>query len=518
MTEEYLLGVDIGTSSTKGVLMNSEGNVLASSYVEHEVNVVKPGWVEQDPIKCYWDDFRIVIREILKRSKVSPRCIVGVGVSGLSPSIVPVDKSGNPIRMAIIYSDRRAIHECRELVERVGLEEIIRTTGNFPDPYFAGYKILWYKRMEGEKYRKTWKILNAEKFVVFKLTGKAVIDKATASIYAPYFDIRRGCWTAHLASAIGGDTHILPQEICNSHEVVGYVTADASRETGLKPETPVIAGGPDSLMSSLSIGSIDEGDSSLIYGSTNCWYVISDDILYDPQGRLLSSYYVLPEKYVLGGEMVTTGSILRWFSRNFAYEEMELSKKMGRSIYEILDEEAEKISPGSGGIIVLPYFLGERTPIWNPNARGVVYGLTIAHTKAHLYRAILEGIGYAIKQHIEIAKELGIEVREIRAVDGGAKSRLWRKIVSDITGIKQLYSKKMLGAPIGDAFLAGVGVGVFRRFSDIRGLIDEFEVTTPDKKLFEFYDRLFKIYLEIYKETERHFNIINQLTEFGEPI
>jgi len=511
--EKYLLGLDIGTSSTKGILMNSSGDIVASHYSGHEVNIIKPGQMEQDPIRCYWNGFKVVVKEILKKSRIAPREIVGVGVSALSPSIVPIDRNGNPVRRAILYSDRRVTHECKELIENVGIEEIIKKTYNFPDPYFGGYKILWYKKAEEENYKKTWKILNAEKFVVFKLTGKAVIDKATASVYAPYFDMKSGRWTNDLASVIGGDIDVLPEEIYDSHEVVGYVTADASRETGLSPGTPVIACGPDSLMSSLSIGSIDDGDSALMYGSTSCWYVVTGRLLYEPRGRLLSSYYVVPNRYVLGGEMVTTGSILRWFCENFAHKEMELSRRIGKSPYELLDEEAEKVAPGSGGIIILPYFFGERTPIWNPDARGVIYGLTIAHNRAHIYRAILESVGYAIKQHIEIAKSLGIEVREIRATNGGAKSRLWRKIISDITGIKQLYSKKTLGAPMGDAFLTGVGVGVFRKFSDIRSLINDLEITSPDKELFELYNRFFEIYLEIYRATESYLDKLNRLTK-----
>jgi len=507
----YLLGIDIGTSSTKGVLIDVRGNVLAEAAVEHDIRVLKPGWVEQDPDECYWRDFKIIAKTLMAKANITPNEIAGIGISGLSPVIVPIDRAGNVIRPALIYSDRRAVNESKMVTEKLGLEQVIKITGNIPDPYFGGYKLIWYMRNEPENYRKTWKVLNAEKYVILKLTGEAVIDRSTATLYAPYYDWRLQRWSEEISSMVGGGLELLPDKICESCEIVGYVTREAAAESGLIEGIPVIAGGVDALASAYSVGVISEGDSVFTYGTTSCWLVATSKPMYEPRGRLIAVGHVIPGKYALAGAINTTGALLRWFRDNFGHIEKSFGEMVNMSAYELLDMETEKINPGSDGLFVLPYFLGERTPIWDPDARGLIFGLTLGHTRAHVYKALMEAVGYALKQHIEIVQGLGIEVKKIIAVNGGAKSKLWRQIISDITGFDQFFIKGARGAPYGDAFLAGVSVGVFKKFEDIKFSLNPMEKTEPNRKNYEIYSKLFKIYEKLYESSKPCLDLLKSL-------
>ena len=238
-------------------------------------------------------------------------------------------------------------------------------------------------------------------------------------------------------------------------------------------------------------------DSSVfMYGTTGCWGIITSKPVIDP--RLINSFYLGDDKYISLAGMVTTGALVRWFRDEFGTVELDVEKAAGISAYSILDREAEKIPPGSEGVIILPYFMGERTPIWDPKARGVIFGLTLYHTKAHVYRAVLESAGYALKQHIEIIKELGIPVKRVIAVNGGARSKLWRQIISDITGLSQQYIAEAPGAPYGDAFLAGVASGVFEDMTQIRRHVRIAEETKPNEENSRKYEKLYEVYKELY--------------------
>ncbi|MEM3713460.1 MAG: FGGY-family carbohydrate kinase [Nitrososphaeria archaeon] len=504
----YLLGVDIGTSSTKGVLIDNNATVIAESVVEHGINIIKPGWVEQDPEKCYWGDFKEIVKCLLKKVKISPENIKGIGISSLSPDLIPIDKKGHAIRPAIIYMDRRAWKECEEIKSKFGEEEVVNMTGNAVDPYFAGYKLIWYMRNEPENYRLTWKILNADKYVVFKLTSNPAIDRTNATLFSPYYDIKNKTWSEEMSMKLGGGIEKLP-EIFESNEVVGYVSQDAAKETGLVAGIPVFACGPDAIVSAYSVGMIELGESCFMYGTTGCWFVVVDKPIVDK--RLISTCHVVPGKYILGGGMISTGALIRWFRDNFGQMEKYIENVSNVSAYKLLDLQAEKIAPGSDGLIILPYFMGERTPIWDVNAKGLVFGLTLNHTKAHLYRALLEASGYGLRHHIDIAKSLGVNIKEMLAVNGGARSKLWRQIITDITGVRQVYVTPALGAPYGDAFIAGVGVGIFKNFEAIKEYVHANEITEPNGEYHKFYTSLYNIYLELYPKLKENFRQLNTI-------
>jgi len=496
--KDLLLGVDIGTMGSKGIVIDLDGNIVADVFIEHDINIIRPGWVEQDPELCYWGDFKKIIKYLSTQKNVDTSNIIGIGVSSLSPDVVPIDYQGNPVRPAIIYMDRRAANECKYVEDKVGRDHIYKITGNAIDPYFAGYKMIWYKNHESENYRKTWKILNACKYIVFKLTDVPSIDLSNAALNAPFFDFQRRNWSNDICSILNFDKEKLP-EIYELGAVIGEISEKAAKETGLSKGTPIISCAADAIMSYLGVGAVEPGDSVFMYGTTGCWGIITDKPLMDI--RFINSFYPVPGKYVSIGGMITTGALIRWFRDEFGFLEKEVQKLTGMDAYTILDIEAEKIPPGCDGLVVLPYFMGERTPIWDPNARGIIFGLTLYHTRAHIYRALLESTGYALKHHIEIALSLGLEFKSIKAVNGGAKSRLWRQIISDITGFPQEYISKKTGAAYGDAFLAGIGVRAFKDIKDIKRFIVVDEITEPRLELAKKYSELYNIYLNIYKKT-----------------
>ncbi|MEM2041636.1 MAG: FGGY family carbohydrate kinase [Nitrososphaerota archaeon] len=499
--------MDIGTFSSKGVITNSDGDILAEQYLDHEINIIRPNWVEQDPEKCYWQEFKFIIRSLIKKSKIDPREVLGVGISSLSPVLIALNRRGEVIRPAIIYMDRRAWKESLFMRERLGVEGVVKVSGNAPDPYFAGYKVLWLMHNEPKTYAKTWKILNADKFIIFRLTDRIIIDKSTAVLYAPFYDINQNKWSHEVAKITDANLDVFPGEIVEPSAVVGEITHRASIETGLCIGTKVIAGGPDAIVSSYSAGMVNVGESAFMYGTTGCWFLVTDKPIIEPRGRLVFAPHVVPRMNLLCGIMVSTGALLKWFMDNFK-SILNITNKS--KILEKLDQLAAGISPGSEGLIVLPYFMGERTPIWDVNAKGVIFGLTLRHSWKNIYRALLEAAGYGLKNHIEIAKSIGCEAKNIFAVNGGAKSKIWRQIVSDIIGLPQLYSKKQLGAPFGDAYLAGIGVDIFKKFEDIKKFQGEVEVTMPNPVNYNIYCKYYELYKQLYSKTKEIMSSISQ--------
>jgi len=499
MSHQYLFGIDIGTYGSKGVFIDTEGKVHAEHFMEHGINVIRPGWVEQDPEACYWQDFKVITQILLKHSRIDPKDIAGVCVSGLSPDVLPIGKNGRSIRPCITYMDRRAQKECNWVRDNIGIDRVLDVSGNAIDSYFAGYEVIWYLNNEPENYERTWKILNADKYVIHRLTGEAVIDHGTATCFAPLFNYKKKKWSEEICELTNVDIDKLPNSF-EANEVIGEVTSEAGRETGLAKGTPVVTGSADAFQSALSVGTIERGESAFVNGTTGCWVVVQDEPKFDP--RFVNAIYQVPGRYVSVAGMIATGALIRWFRDQFGQPEKEIAEKKGGSAYRLLDQQAEKIPPGSDGLVTLPYFMGERTPIWDPMAKGMIFGLNLYHTRAHIYRSLLEAAGYGLRQHMEIAKEIGIYVKDMIAANGGAKSKLWRQIISDITEFPQLYVPGALGAPFGDAFLAGLGVKLFKKYEEIKKFVKIEEKVVPNKALADRYSKLFSVYKNLYPHTK----------------
>jgi len=488
-SSSFLLGVDIGTSSTKTCLFTDEGKLVGEDFQKYKTDYPKPAWAEENPDD--WLNASVsTIKNVLKSSKINAGDIAGISISGLTPNCIPIDQNGVPIRPAIIWIDRRSDPECEWIKKEIGIEKCTKVSGNQIDPYFGGPKFLWFKKNEPDLFKKTKKILTGSNYVLYHMTDKvAVTDYSVAGLCSPCYDYQKKQWSEEICESMGIPIDILP-ELHQSHEIIGEINATMAKKTGLKTGTPVVTGGGDFACSTLGAGVIDEGEACAMYGTAGNILIPLKKPAFDI--RLLNTSHVVKDKYLTLGS-IFSGGIVRWFRNTFGGD------------YKALDDEASKLTVGSDNLILLPYFMGERTPIWDIHARGVYVGLTPYHTKAHMYRAILEGTGYALSHVIEIVKSEGIAIKEIIAVDGGAKSKIWRQIISDIMGITQSYMSKTGGAPIGDAILAGIGCGLFKDARIVKNWIPEGEKTIPIPKNHDLYKKYYKLFLKIYENLKSSF-------------
>jgi len=508
MPGSLLIGVDIGTSSSKGVLCTAEGGILASATIEHETSFPRPGWAEHDADSIWWGEFTRICRQLLSE-KYSGRDVGAVGVSAIGPCMLPVDSQGRPLRPAVLYGiDTRATQEIAWLEDHFGADALFEHSGMALTSQAIGPKILWLRNHEPELFERTAMVHSAAGYVVHRLTGEHVIDRHTASAFNPLFNMRTLAWDGRFAEPII-DIERLPR-LLEACEVAGTVTAAAAEETGLVAGTPVTAGTIDVAAESISVGVVDPGDLMVMYGST--MFLLNLVEGHRPDRRLWTGAYSLPDRRVLTGGMATSGLITSWFRRELAGDERRIEAETGISAFQQLCDLARSVRPGSDGVICLPYFAGERTPLHDPDARGMFVGLTLQHTRGHLYRAVLEGVGYSVRHHLEIMRELNAEPRRVIAVGGGAQNDLWPQIVSDIAGITQLVPDRTIGASYGDAFLAGLGAGIIE---SIDVLADTWVRITgqiePTEGVSETYNEYYPIYRSLYENTKEQAHALAHL-------
>lgn len=507
--KKYLFGLDIGTEGSKGIITDLDGNVIAYNYCKHDISRPKLGWAEHDAEKIWWKDFKTVSKKLLEESKIKPKNIVAIGCSAILPCMLPVDIKNKPLRPAILYGiDTRTSEEIEFLNKKIGKEKIYQISGTNLSAQSVGPKIFWLKKYEPEIFSITDKFLTATSYIVFKLTGRYTIDYCNAMGFSPLFDCRKLEWNKEMCNSIGITSNQLP-EIYPANQVIGKITIEASRDTGLNKGTPVINGTGDFAAEILSTGAI-QGDTVLVYGSTMLILSIAKNPIFHPS--LFTSMFPISEMHMFGGGMATSASITKWFRDNFGELELEEERKTGINAYDFLGQKAEEIPLGSQGLIVLPYFSGERSPIWDEKARGVIFGLTLSHTKAHLYRAILEGIAYGVKHHVDIMEEAGIKVNNFISVGGGIKTELWVRIMSDVTGKKQKCVSEFIGAPLGDAYLAGYGVGLFNNLNPLRDKWVKMKQTIePDMQNYKKYQDYYHIYRNLYPHTRKDMHALTAL-------
>jgi xylulokinase len=508
MCAEYLLGIDIGTYESKGVLTTPAGKIIAQAAVSHDLSLPKPGWVEHDADQVWWHDFCWLTRKLIQQSAIQSSQILAVGCSGIGPDLLPVDEQGQPLRPAILYGiDTRASAEIAELERRIGNERIIAISGNSLSSQSVGPKILWLARNEPDIFRRTRHFLTATGYLVFRLTGRAFIDNYTAATFAPLFNIHTLTWDEELCQGIV-DPRLLPEPAW-SGQVAGEITPYAAEATGLLVGIPVVVGTTDAAAEALSVGVTNPGELMLMYGSTLFFIHVIDRLLIEP--RLWTGVYLEDGLWALAAGMATSGALTRWFRDQFAQNEMDAETQGGLNAYASLSKAAAQIPPGSHGLVVLPYFSGERTPIHDPLARGVIAGLTLSHSRAHVYRALLEGVAYGIAHNLEVIRESGGKTEQAIAVGGGTKSRTWLQIVSDVTGIKQIVPQQTLGAAYGDAFLAGLGIGKFKKLTDVKAWVQLAEVIQPNPKNYLQYQKYYGEYRKMYPSLKDQLHRLAQL-------
>lgn len=440
MADQYL-GIDIGTSSSKGVLVTAEGTVLARATREHHTSTPHPGWAEHDAETVWWADFLAIAREL---AGAADGRLAGLAVSGIGPCLLPADGAGRPLRPAILYGvDTRATTEIAELTDELGAEAILARGGTPLSSQAVGPKLRWLARHEPGVWERTELLLMASSYLVHRLTGRYVLDHHSASQCDPMYDQNRLDWATDWAELTAPGLRL--PDLAWPTEVVGTVTREAAAVTGLPQGLPVTAGTVDAWAEATSVGVREPGDVMVMYGTT--MFLIQVLREPNPHPALWTTSGVYPGTRSLAAGMATSGSVTDWLRR------------LTGADFATLVAEAGQVPPGSRGLLLLPYFAGERTPIFDPSARGVVAGLTLAHGRGELYRAALEGIAYGVRHNLEVMREAGGRPGRLVAVGGGTQGGLWTQIVTDVTGEPQQIPTETIGACLGDALLAATATG-----------------------------------------------------------
>lgn len=495
---EHLLGIDIGTYESKGLLTTAEGRVVASAARPHELSIPESGRAEHDADAIWWSELCEICRELLERSGVDPGSILALGCSTIGPCCLPVDREGTPLRRAILYGiDTRATREIAFLNEELGERAIFERCGNDLSAQAVGPKILWIRRQEPEVFRKTNKFVSGTSYLVWKLTGRWVVDHYSASTFVPLYDRDASGWSPELCEGIVRPDQL--PDILWTTRVAGRIGRRAARETGLPEGLPVIAGTTDASAEAVSAGVVEPGRLMIMYGSTAFLILMVPQPLSDR--RIWSAPYLFPGTSAVMGGMATTGSLTRWFRDEFARELVEEQEAGGTNAYERLAAEAERVEAGSQGLLVLPYFSGERTPLNDPSARGAFFGLTLAHRRGHLYRAVLESTGFGIRHHLDVFRELEAPIHSLHAVGGGTRNPLWLQVVSDICQKQQLVPEVSIGASYGDALLAGLGVGAFSSPQELFEKMRIAREVNPQSSHKRVYQERYEKFRRLYEAT-----------------
>ncbi len=480
----YLLGIDIGTTSTKVVVIDSAGGMLAEASRPSALSSRQPAWAEEDTDQ-WWQNLRAVVPEVLDKAGRHPGDIAGIGVSGMVPTLILTGADGQVLRPSIQQNDARAVKEIDQMQRQTDAGEVLEKTGSAITQQSIGPKLLWLRRHEPAVIGQATHVMGSYDYIVLRLTGKHSIERNWA-MESGLFDFRRQDWDDRLLSLAGIDRSWLG-EVHWPADVVGQVTSKAAQATGLLAGTPVVAGSADHIASAFSAGIREPGDLLVKLGGAGDILYCLDQPEMDP--RLYLDYHVIPGKYMIDGCMASSGSLIRWFRDQFA----------PALDYEELDREAATIPAGSEGLVLLPYFLGEKTPLNDPLARGTLVGLTLAHTRAHVYRAVLEGIAYGFNHHLAVLAEHGFVPTRVRVTNGGAHSLLWRQVTADVLGLPLEQVAHHPGSSLGAAFVAGKGVGAFQDWNEIEKYIEIAAVTQPDPENHRRYQRLFRIYRQVYE-------------------
>lgn len=505
---DYLIGTDIGTSGTKTILMDTTGTLISSDLQEYDVLTPKALWAEQWP--DVWLNATLTsIENAVKKAGVPAGQIKGIAISGLyGGSGIPLDENMEPVRPCLIWMDRRAEEQEQWVLQNIGSQRLHEITHNGTDPYYGYTKILWIKDNEPENWAKTRLFLPPNAYVIYKMTDEIAVDYSSAGNIAGIFDIETRTWSKEMLDAMGIPLSMMPQRIVESSDIVGTLTPQIAERLGLQAGIPVCAGGVDCVVATLGLGVFEPGSYAAAIGTSMCAALVHDKPIH--ADGLIEMPYVKDAKrlsYSFGGG-ATAGALIKWFRDHFARMEKEIEEKGGENAYVVLDREAAEIAPGSEGVLVLPYFMGERSPVWDTNARGVIFGLSLIHTRAHVYRAFLEAVAYSLRHSMESTHtDLG---DYILVAGGVAKSKLWRQIIADVTGYPVACPVNDVEANLGDVMLAGVGTGLLT-WEDVKSWQILDEKVQPNPKAHKLYSQYYTLYHSVYQNLKEDMKTIAAL-------
>ncbi len=504
------LGIDVGTSGTKTLAMGAGGRILATATVEYPLSVPHPGWSEQNP-EDWWQATIKSVRAVLKKGKIKPADVSGIGLSGQMHGSVFLDGRQQVIRPAILWNDQRTSAECAEIEARAGgRAQLIELVANPALTGFTAPKILWLRKNEPKHYDRVKHVLLPKDYVRLRLTGEFATEVSDAS-GTLLLDVQNRRWCKTLLDLLQLDPAILPK-VYESEEVSGKLSAAAGKLLGLPAGVGVVGGGGDQAAGAVGNGIVRRGVISATMGTSGVVFAHSDTVQYDPQGRLHTFCHAVHGKWHIMGVVLSAGGSLQWYRNQFAEAEVAAAKKLKVDPYELITAQAAKAPPGSEGLFFLPYLTGERTPHADPFARGAWVGLSLRHGRAHLVRSILEGATYAMRDSLEIIQQMQVPVKEVRLSGGGARSRFWRQVQADIYGVKAVTTNSAEGPAYGVALLAAVGTGAYDSIEEACQATIKLESSTnPNPKSRRIYNAAYPLYQKLYRSLKDDFRIIADL-------
>ncbi|HEX7593839.1 MAG TPA: xylulokinase [Anaerolineae bacterium] len=494
--KRFILAHDLGTTGNKATLFDDEGRLIASTFGGYETVHPQPTWAEQDP-NDWWRAVCNATRALLAKSKVASQDIAVVSFSGQMMGCLPVDAAGNPLRPCIIWADQRGIAQAAQLAEQVGEERVYRITGHRISPTYSASKIMWVRDNEPDLFAQVHKFLHVKDFIAYRMTGAFVTDRSDASGMNLY-NLEGGAWSDEILNAIGLDPRRLP-DIHNSTDIIGEITKEAAEQLGLAAGTPVVIGGGDGASAAVGAGAITEGPAYNYIGSSSWISFAATRPIYDPGRRIFNWAHMVPNMFAPCGTMQAAGGSYQWLQRQICWSESREAGETGEDVYEIMNRRAAESVPGARGLLFLPYLQGERSPHWNPKARGGFVGLQVTHTRADLIRATLEGISMNLRTILQSFLDANARIDEVILIGGGAKGELWRQILADVFGRPTLCPRLLDEATsLGAAIAGGVGVGLFHDFSIVKQRIEIVDRHAPNPEAQAIYNRLYPIFLETY--------------------
>ena len=500
------IGLDIGTSSVKALLVSSSGEVLKVCSPEYPFQTPKPLWAETDP-NVWWEATQKALRMLL--DGMDPSTIGGIGLTGQMHGLVTLDQKGEVLRPCIMWNDQRSFAECQEMTSIVGKEEILRITGN---PVLAGFtapKILWLQKNEPDIFAKIDKIILPKDFIRYKLTGEFFTDVSDASGMS-LLNVGERTWSNQIIDQLGWKKEWFA-EVTESTEVTSKISLIGAEATGLVAGTPVVAGGGDCAAQAVGSSIVEEGKVSVTLGTSGVVFAQSDEYRVEPEGKLHSFCHAVPGKWHLMGVMLSAAGSFQWFKNQFAKLEDKIEKEGGANAYDQLCDQAASIKPGSEGCLFLPYLSGERTPHPDPHARGAFIGLSLRHGMGHMARSVLEGVSFGLNDSLSLMRQLGVNPSNIILTGGGTRSNLWKQMLSDIFNSPCTLVNAQEGAAYGAAVLAAVGIKVKNSVEELSmEWIEETERISPGADV-EIYEKMYSHYIELYPSLKDHFQSMSDL-------
>lgn len=502
----HFLGIDVGTSGTKTIVINATGAILAEATETYPCHHPKPLWSEQDP-DDWWNATVAGVKKVMKKAKLKPADVKAIGLSGQMHGSVFLDKNNNVLRRALLWNDQRTEKECAEIEQRAGgRKKLIQMVANPAMTGFTAPKILWLRNNEPKNFDKTKKILLPKDDIRRRLTGEFATEVSDASGML-LIDVKKRCWSKQLLSKLELDESLFGK-VYESEDVTGKLTPEVAKLLGLTTDCVVVGGAGDCAANAVGTGVVTGGTLSTSIGTSGVMFVHSDEVQVDPQGRLHTFCHAVRGKWHMMGVILSAGGSLQWFADH-------VCKGLGskaKGVFDLLSEEAAATPPGAEGLQFLPYLTGERTPHADPHARGAFVGLTVRHERGHLARAVFEGVTYAMRDSLAIIREMNVPVKQIRVSGGGSKSALWRQIQADVFGQEVCTINAEQGPAYGVALLAAVGAGAYKNIEEACAATIRVASKTPaEKKAIGVYDKSFPVYQELYRQLKPVFPKLGEI-------